>query len=90
MLQEVFLESYEGIPVKTKYRLKQDFFISFQRKIIFPRRLKKKVDFQLEKGQNLIQKNNSDRNMILKSRSLSQNIFFPNFHDKKLRKKILF
>ena len=36
MLQEVFLASYKRISVKMKYRLKQDFFISFQKKDFIP------------------------------------------------------
>ena len=31
MLQEVFLVNYEGMPFKTKYRLKQDFFHNFSK-----------------------------------------------------------
>ena len=55
MLQEVFLANYEKIPVKKRYRLKQEFFYQLSKKILFPKRLKKNKDFQLEEGQDLIQ-----------------------------------
>ena len=56
MLQGVFLASYEGISVKTKYGLKQDFFYQLSQEGLIPLQAQKTEDFQLEEGQNLIQK----------------------------------
>ena len=56
MQQEVFLASYEGIPAQTKYRLKQDYFYQLSKEDdLHLEDQKKKSDFQLQEGWDLIQ-----------------------------------